>query len=436
MKTFDQAKCLQRNRLAALRDAVNPASVRLLRGAPEPATEPASEDQALTLMRTQGTLPEQDGEALALINAMQPAGADPLTAEDVYLHYCEAASSNFVPDRFVFLGTTTLQNIAANAAVGVAFMNSHRTGGMSHPSELPFGRTFSGRYEAYQRPDGSMFERTLIGFYMLKGLKPNGDSGPSTDDLHRLINGGTLFDVSVGIYPGADLCDVCGNDVDASDREGRPLCPHVPGTHRRMTEDQIAAQLARGVTRGCASMTLQEYTMGEVSGVYDGAVPGAGFRKALSLARRGELDRTDLEQARAAYVTLARDGDFTERTQVQSVTLSGPDVAPDALPDEEAILSRIGLLASIPLDTHFSVVRAASESLAQRVRELHGVRAAEGRSLSEARRQSLSALAELWEQVGADVATLPVDAAALHALRAEFARIEARHILAGSGVNS
>jgi hypothetical protein len=117
-----------------------------------------------------------------------------LTEADIYIHYALVANNTFLSDRWMFLHRSTLRNIATDAATATAFMNSHRTGGLSHPAELPMGRTFAGRFEQYG--DGTM--RTLVGMYMQVGLAPNGAQGPTTDDLHRMIWGGTLFDCSVG----------------------------------------------------------------------------------------------------------------------------------------------------------------------------------------------------------------------------------------------
>src|SRR3954447_11915218 len=57
-----------------------------------------------------------------------PADAAPVTAQDVWVHYFEAANSAYVADRGMFLGDDTLRNIAVDAAAGRAFMNSRRTG--------------------------------------------------------------------------------------------------------------------------------------------------------------------------------------------------------------------------------------------------------------------------------------------------------------------
>jgi hypothetical protein len=295
---FNRQKCLSRNRLAARRDGVNAIPMRVLTSAPVAGPE-------ADLHYAQGSLPDSPEAALTRINQLLPEGAAALTPDAVYLHYVEAGNNNYIPSYFMFLSDRTLRNISQDALAGFAFMNSHRTGGLSHPAELPFGRTFAGRYEQFRAVgDAPPVQRALLGFYMLRGVRPNGDQGPSTDDLHTAILGGTLFDVSLGIGGGQVICDICGNDVDGPD------CTHVPGTHANMTADNRAAQRARGVPGGIASYTLDDGHANEFSGVYDGAVPGAGFRKTLALARRRELTLFDLAEARHAYASLLRKGDL------------------------------------------------------------------------------------------------------------------------------
>lgn len=322
--TFDAAKCEQRDRLAVHRDAINAFPVRFLAGG-APAEEAPQPTSAL------GTLPANDTAALALINAALPAGAPPLTRADVYIHYAEVANNSFVSDRWMFLHRSTLRNIAQDASAGVAFMNSHRTGGLSHPAELPMGRTFCGRFEQYA--DGRM--RTLVGMYMQAGLAPNGAQGPTTDDLHRMILGGTLFDCSVGLNAGDAICDVCGKNLDD---EGKGGCPHVPGTNRQMSIDEQLAQQARGVPDGAATYSLWEGHLGEYSGVYDGAVsgagytyapifdralPGSGYAKLRRLARGRGLSEDEIRQARHAYAGILNQGELDMADNIVGIIQEG-----------------------------------------------------------------------------------------------------------------
>lgn len=241
-----------------------------------------------------GKLPSSDAEALQIINGFRDPGAAPLNAGDVHIHYLEAANDSFIGDRFLFLGESTLKNLAEDAQRGFAFMNSHRTGGWLSSAELPMGRTFCGRYEKVEREEnpqpGSPSHRVIAGIYMKSGVSPNGAGGPSTDDLHAMIDARTIFDCSVGVYGGKIVCDVCGAGLYDYDPEtGDYLCPHYPGSLHSMSAAMVEKQKARGVTDGRASATLQDGHGNEVSAVYDGAVTGAGFLKAaLALQKEPE----------------------------------------------------------------------------------------------------------------------------------------------------
>lgn len=299
---FPSERCQRRNLAAALR-ALETAPVRLY-GSAESLF--ARETPAGTLIDSFGDLPGSEpatrDAALARIRALQPPSAKPLEEGDLYLHFAEAANNSYIADRYAFMGASTLENIARGGAQGVAFMNSHRTGGFSSESELPFGRTYCGRYEQYLLHEGGqVFDRALVGVYLLRGSKPTGESGPTTDELHRLIEGGVLSDVSVGIYPGAEgyrRCDICGNDYYGGD------CSHYAGSRRNVSPEQQQSQKERGVPQGFATYTLEGWTLAEVSGVYDGAVPGAGFAKGYAALQAGLLPESDAAEWRDAFAAL------------------------------------------------------------------------------------------------------------------------------------
>lgn len=283
---FDSSKCERRNLAAALR-GYETALIRLSGGSGVGRLTMPEGAEMLHSYEARPFPERGDKEAaLAAINQRLPEGAPELSADDVHLHWMEAASSRFIDDRFAFLDGSTLASIARDGAAGVAFMNSHRTGGFSTESELPFGKTFGGRYEAYVLPNGGTFERALLGVYMLRNCAPTGANGPDTDTLSRMIDGGVLQDVSVGLGAGDSgwlRCDVCSKDVRSRD------CAHYPGTTYEMSAEQQDAQRARGILSGRASYTLMNFGCGEVSGVYDGAVPGAGFAKGYQQFQSGSM---------------------------------------------------------------------------------------------------------------------------------------------------
>lgn len=241
-----------------------------LRGLPMNAPAPAN--ATLTLIDQQGGIALNPAAALAAINALLPATAPALTESDLYLHTVEAVNSSYLPDRYAFLDSSTITNVASDAASGFAFMNAHRTGGWDI-SELPYGRTFAGQYEQGLTDTGQIVERSLVGFYLLRDHQPNGAGGLNTDQLQRSILGGTLFDVSVGLLRGAEgqvVCNVCGMAY----RD----CPHYRGWNDNMTlDEQIYARDVLGVPGGVATVRFVNWHANELSAVYDGAVAGAGF---------------------------------------------------------------------------------------------------------------------------------------------------------------
>ena len=304
--TSQEDRCNRRRRLAALRDGVEAAPVQILKGGHR-----FPSDRSGTLRYALGSLPPDEDAALSTLNlARQASGHNTLKRDDIYIHYLEAANSNFIGDRWMFLDVSTLKNIATGGAHGFAFMNSHRTGGLSAPTELPFGRTFAGRYEEHE-DEGRALRRSLVGVYMLKGTYPNGASGPSTDDMHASIEGGTLADVSMGLSGGHAVCDLCAVDLEEVDEDGDYVCPHVPGTHTKLSDEDREAQEARGVEGGMASYTLVNAAPQEVSAVYKGAVPGAGFRKAVEMASRRGLGRATGREIVLAYGAMLTRGERT-----------------------------------------------------------------------------------------------------------------------------
>jgi hypothetical protein len=295
-----EKKCNQRRRVAALRDGIEGAGV-ILYPSGVTGSDVWTKGQ---LLHASGDLPSSVSEAVERINlSLESVSAKSVTQDDVHIHYMEAANQSFIQKYCMFLDATTLRNVASRGESGMAFMNSHRTGGMSVPSELPFGRTFSGRYEELEH-EGVIHRRALLGVYMLKGHFPNGTQGPSTDALHRAIDAGTLSDVSIGLNGGQRICDVCARELGEKD------CPHVPGTAKGLSPEQMEAQKARGVTGGKASYTIVDGQPYEVSAVFKGAVNGAGFRKALASKQFAMSDRSFGNEILSAYGSMMDDSDL------------------------------------------------------------------------------------------------------------------------------
>ncbi len=243
-------------------------SVRL-RGVP---LRTAAQSERL-LIGEAGTLPENAAAALPLINAALPAGALPLTENDVYYHTVEGVNTQYIPSYFMFMDTTTIANTARNGAEGMAFMTRHNWGDLFSAGELPSGKTIAGKHEQVLTEGGQVLERAIIGFYMLRAHSPNGAQVANTDELHKGIMGGTIFDVSLTFRSdgyGETICNVCGMDYNE--------CSHIRGYNDNMTlDEQLYARDVLGVPGGVATIRLVNWYANEVSAVYDGAVAGAGF---------------------------------------------------------------------------------------------------------------------------------------------------------------
>lgn len=280
---FNHDKCAQRNRVAGGRFGIDTAPLEF-------KTQTELNKDFLALKQV-GKLPETPQDALKAINASLPEGATELQPEDVYIHFLEAANSNFIDDRFAFLHESTLRNIAKDAKKGIAFMNSHRTGGMSSPTELPFGQTFAGMYEQGLDGKGNPMQRTTVAVFMRRGIQPNGANGPSTDDLHVMVESGSLKDVSVGLRGGEVVCDVCGHEYGDYEK-----CQHYAGTTEGMTADEIDSQKQRSADnkKGVATYSWVNASFGEISAVYDGAIRGAGVQKVMNFARTHDLSKPEV----------------------------------------------------------------------------------------------------------------------------------------------
>lgn len=316
---LDEGRCRRRNRLASLRDHADSTPLALSLGLP---AVQASDGRTVG---ARGVIYSTEESALQAINARRE-GLAPLTPQDVHLVTMEAGHTDRgdgpAAGWHLYLGKSTIKNVAeAGRGRGISLMNSHRLGSMSTPTELPYGRIYNGRWEKLfsEDPSRPAYYRAILQGYMLRGIRPNGDQGPSTDDLARMIHGGTLTDVSLGLAGGDAICDVCGKALSGDDPSKEPECPHIPGTTLNMSRKEIMAQANRGVSKGVATFTLHDAHPGEVSAVYRGALPGAGFRQATALARAGRLSELSAKRALDAYAGVALSSDFAPRRRSMSV---------------------------------------------------------------------------------------------------------------------
>lgn len=199
---------------------------------------------------------------------------DDLTAESPFL-FPAMVSNSILDAYYTHMSEQTLRNFAAEMGVGVAFLDSHRTG------RLPVGYSYNGEFINYRPAQGGEAFGAMGLFYVTRSISLGADhSYSTTNDYIRAIETRVVRDVSVGFHGGKWGCDLCGEDYWA----GR--CPHVAGM-----EYEIAAEGLR-----LATVEIDDAHLSEVSAVYDGATPGAAIHKVEQRWNRGEIGRAEREQ--------------------------------------------------------------------------------------------------------------------------------------------
>lgn len=212
---------------------------------------------------------------------------DPAILDEREPFVWQAVASNDREDAYsTRMHRSTLENFAADATDGVAFMNSHRTGGFIGSAELPLGRTFEGRLVGASSAGPLRVEVTS---YTLRGLNLN---GLSTDAFIEGMRSGIARDVSVGFYGGEYRCSICERDM-LRDWE----CRHWPGREypKLDSKGNDTGEKVRAIA------WIHNARLGELSVVYDGATPGCMVGKAKRMAAAGELKPAELDFLEARY---------------------------------------------------------------------------------------------------------------------------------------
>jgi len=166
------------------------------------------------------------------------------------------------------MAPSTLRNYAAEAEAGVAFLRNHNS------NEDPTGYTFQGVFTGAQ---GDGIARVDAMFYALEA--------PDTAGYIAKIKAGVVRDLSVGFYGGQWICSLCNRDMHQW--MGPDSCPHLLGmSYPTLDAD---GKVQKDAPARIARATIEGAHLAEVSGVYDGATPGAMVGKARSLAAEGHL---------------------------------------------------------------------------------------------------------------------------------------------------
>lgn len=182
-------------------------------------------------------------------------------------------SNDQIDSYYTHMLPSTLNNFVTGARAGISFLNSHRH------NELPFGRSLDGRLIS----DGQR-QRVLADFFTLPGLNLN---GVTTDDFITGVRAGIVADVSVGFHGGTHFCDICKTNYMSWD------CPHLAGMKFEVKDSGLVT----------CTVSVDNATLSEVSGVFDGATPDATIQKAQRMAEAGELKPDAVRVLEARYRT-------------------------------------------------------------------------------------------------------------------------------------
>jgi hypothetical protein len=240
--------------------------------------------------------------AKLIVSKRQPGEEPP----DGRFEFETESSSNSLDYYFTHMTRRTLDNFAAEATAGVQLLDSHNN------RNLGYGRTFGGRvesvaglqpaYDTRGREGELAFEpeaeylRAVLNSFTVRGINFGGGlTYASTDDFIRAVEAGIARDISVGLYGGAWICDICGNNY----RSYRD-CDHLAG-FTYPAGDQGDRQLL-------STVAIDGAHLAEHSAVYDGATPGAMVLKAQDMARAGQIEPDQKRLVEVRYQIELPDG--------------------------------------------------------------------------------------------------------------------------------
>lgn len=202
------------------------------------------------------------GKELSVIN--KKFSKVELTEEDVFGFNATIARSDRTTSYHTRLSKNTLEAFTKSIA------NSGVAMGILHAKSLPIGRVYDGEMSGnainakfYALRDMNVTINTMVGFGA-------GTSTYNTNDIERMIDSGTLFDVSVGFEADRNKyqCSICKNGILSAD------CAHFPGTEYEGKKCIV-------------NIDDENATLHEVSVCMAGALPGAEINS-LSFASKDE----------------------------------------------------------------------------------------------------------------------------------------------------
>lgn len=183
-------------------------------------------------------------------------------------------SSTRLDAHFTHMLLSSLRNYAREAAAGISFLPGH------NHRHLPIGGSLTGVLS-----EQDALAEVRADFYTLSNMQIE---AIKTNDLIAGIRGGLTRDLSIGWFGGRMICDICQQDY------WRGRCPHIAGFTYEEEKEGVIRQIL-------ATVGIDDAHLAEVSGVYDGATPGAMIEKVYEMASLGELSVDDVRHAQVVY---------------------------------------------------------------------------------------------------------------------------------------
>lgn len=227
---------------------------------------------------------------------------DPSVIEDTPLYWFRTVASNASEDHYgTIMQTDSLKNYAADAEDGLPFCNSHQH------DELPFGRTYAGRFHQGR---GQSLARTEMDVYLPYDMNVN---GVDTTHFIKAVRSGVARDVSIHFDPERIVCSLDGRTMpmsifdllSADPEDPKSPCRHIPGMTYALDGKK---QRALGLIHGAHCL--------ELSPVFRGATPGAAIvspSRALVVEERGAPPTWALQSPTLRTAALLAEAELLDR---------------------------------------------------------------------------------------------------------------------------
>lgn len=171
----------------------------------------------------------------------------------------------------------TLSNYAADYKRGLSLLDSH-----NHKA-LPIGRSFDATLRDVPQERnilGDPMQEVAVNYYIQRGVAL--PTNQRTDDFIKLIEGGTIRDLSIGFDYSVGNCSICGkNQLDY-----KANCRH--------------AVLAEYDGKTCYQRVMNGHAM-ESSLVWSASCPKSYIERAQALQRSGDLSAPQIRQLEDRY---------------------------------------------------------------------------------------------------------------------------------------